>query len=572
MQAFDYTTLMAVCHELQRDWVPAKLEQVYQRDRHTLCLALRTLQGRAWLTICWHPERARLCIGTAPPRHPDTFTLSDQLRHQLNGLALGAIAPLQPWERVVDLQFSQRPGEPALWHLYVEIIGKYSNVVLTDADQQIITTAHQVNAQQSRVRTVQTGQTYEPPPPLLGAIPQRDEPQSRWQERVSLIPGPLHKQLLKTYRGLSPMVSRHLATMAGLDPQQSTHSLTSTEWDQLWQEWQRWIEILNTGNFTPTRLPAGYRVLPGEGGEPVALQPLIDAYYSQQGEQQAFQQLHHQLSQTVKTRLEKLRQKATAFRDRLTQSADAQSYRDRADLLMTHLHRWQPGTKKISVPDLTTGKSVNIRLNPEKTGLQNAQALYKQHQKLKRAQGAVAPLLAEVEGEIAYLENIETALAGDRYLGPDDLLALEEIRSELIEEGYLNAGKDRPAPPSPSAPRRYPSPSGFEVWVGRNNRQNDQLTFRTAGEYDLWFHAQEIAGSHVLLRLPPGAVADGEDLQFAANLAAYYSRGRHSDQVPVVYTQPKFVYKPKGAKPGVAIYKREQVLWGRSHQAEAFLS
>ena len=110
---------------------------------------------------------------------------------------------------------------------------------------------------------------------------------------------------------------------------------------------------------------------------------------------------------------------------------------------------------------------------------------------------------------------------------------------------------------------RHQTPSGFEVIIGRNNRQNDQLTFKVAGDYDLWFHAQEIPGSHVLLRLEPGTVAEENDLQFTANLAAYYSRARQSEQVPVIYTEPKHVYKPKGAKPGIAIYKQETIIWGK---------
>jgi predicted ribosome quality control (RQC) complex YloA/Tae2 family protein len=114
-----------------------------------------------------------------------------------------------------------------------------------------------------------------------------------------------------------------------------------------------------------------------------------------------------------------------------------------------------------------------------------------------------------------------------------------------------------------SQPRRYQSPSGYEILIGRNNRQNDFLTFRMAGDYDLWFHTQEIPGSHALLRLPAGSVPEEADLRAVADLAAYYSQARQSEQVPVVYTQPKHVYKPKGAKPGMAIYKQETVIWGR---------
>ncbi|XHR85915.1 MAG: NFACT RNA binding domain-containing protein [Gloeotrichia echinulata GP01] len=149
--------------------------------------------------------------------------------------------------------------------------------------------------------------------------------------------------------------------------------------------------------------------------------------------------------------------------------------------------------------------------------------------------------------------------------------ALEEIRDELIGQKYLEDPEYRNRSVNEAASSNYHrsrTPSGFELLIGRNNRQNDQLTFRVAGDYDLWFHAQEIPGSHVLLRLEPGAVPEASDLQFAANFAAYYSRGRQSDQVPVVYTQPKHVYKPKGAKPGIAIYKQERILWGKPHSID----
>ena len=166
MQPVDLTTLIAACSEIRTLWLPARTEQVYQRNRFTIAIALRTLDKRGWLEICWHPQAAHLCIGSPPPRSPDTFTFSQQLIHQLNGLALIAIVEVAPWERVVDLQFARRPGESALWHLYVEIMGKYSNVILTDAHQVIVTAAHQVSLQQSSVRPIQTGQVYELPPSL----------------------------------------------------------------------------------------------------------------------------------------------------------------------------------------------------------------------------------------------------------------------------------------------------------------------------------------------------------------------------------------------------------------------
>ena len=161
MQSFDYTTLLAIKVDLVERWLPARIEQVYQQDRFTIYLSLRTLDKRGWLSICWHPEAARICISEPPPKIPDTFTFSDQLRHQVKGLALTGIEAIADWERVLDLQFAKRPGDQVLWHLYVEIMGKYSNVILTDAKQQIVAPAKQVGNNQSSVRSVQTGQPYE---------------------------------------------------------------------------------------------------------------------------------------------------------------------------------------------------------------------------------------------------------------------------------------------------------------------------------------------------------------------------------------------------------------------------
>ena len=583
MQPVDYTSLAAISAELNRDWIPARIEQVYQRDRFTIAIALRTLKARPWLTICWHPEAARIHLGDAPPKVRDTFTFSDQLRHQLNGLALIEIKAIASWERVLDLQFAQRPGETALWHLYVEIMGKYSNVILTDADNQIIAPARQIDVNQSSIRPIQTGKPYETPPALTGTVPKSEETYERWQERVSLIPGQLKRQLLNSYRGLSPRVAEEIIQAAELSPRVITDSLSKADWKKLFVYWQKWLEILETKEFAPGWLDDGYTVLGWNKIESVKnVQILLNRYYNDLLNQQQFKQLHHQLSQKLNNIIKKLDRKANTFRQRLQQSQDAENYRQQADLLMAHLHQWQPGMKSITLSDFETGKPIELKLNPEKNAVQNAQALYKQHQKLKRAKDAVVPLLTAVDTEINYLTQVKIALdrlkselkpAGGNNL-QEDIRALEEVRDELIQQGYITAerqGNNR-SRDQDSQPLRYITPSGIELWIGRNNRQNDILTFRTAVDYDLWFHTQEIPGSHVLLRLNPGDVPDEQDLQFAANFAAYYSQASESDLVPVVYTKPQNVYKPKGAKPGMAIYKQETIIWGRPQSAKDHLA
>jgi predicted ribosome quality control (RQC) complex YloA/Tae2 family protein len=587
MQQVDFTTLTAAVRELQPEWVPARVESVYQKDRYTLALSLRTLDKRGWIAISWHPQAARIVLTDPPPRVPDTFTLSQQLRSVLGGLAMTEMEIVLPWERLVRLAFAKRPGAEALYYLYVEPIGKYSNLTLTDADNLIITTAHQVSNKQSSVRTIETGRPYEVPPSLTDPMPNLEESIDRWIDRVSLIPGKLNQRLVKSYRGLSTILMNELIFTAGLDPVQTTDTLSPLDWEKLFEYWQIWLKTITQVagyRFNPHLTNNGYSVMgwrcpePVEGGisiTPVAsVNEAVETYYTQILDREAFSQLKHQLTQKLGTILAKLRVKANTFKTKLQESTGADEYRTNADLLMAYLQEWAPGMKQIILNDFQTGEPVTIKLEPEKNAIQNAQFLYKRHQKLKRAKLAVEPLLAAVQAEIDYLEQVEESvlqIQEDGTNNPREMLqTLLEIKKELIDTGYFpTADRLAKSELAETKPRSLKTPSGFELLIGRNNRQNDLLTFKTATEYDLWFHAQEIAGSHGLLRITPGAVAEEADLQFTANAVAYYSRARQSQSVPVVYTETKHVYKPKGAKPGMVIYKHEQIIWGHPQILDA---
>jgi predicted ribosome quality control (RQC) complex YloA/Tae2 family protein len=548
---------------------------VVQRDRTTLCIALRTLKGRDWLTLSWHPQAARLHIDAPPPKVPDTFTFSQQLKHQLNGLALVSIEPVAQWERALDLCFARRPGDPVQWHLYVEIMGKYSNVILVNNQNQVVTAAHQVSEQQSSVRPILTGAPYSFPPALTGPRPALGEPQDRWQERVALVPNPLKTALLKAYCGLSSALVRDLIRQAKLDPSQSTLTLIEKDWQRLFQQWQRWLRCLAEAQFYPQLTATGYTVIGDSQGAVPSLQSLLQTYYGNSFNRQEFDRVHHQLEQVLKGRLTKLHRKADDFSDRLDQATQADHYRQQADLLMAYSHQWQPGLETMTVNDFETGQPITLALAPDQTAIQTAQRLYKRHQKLKRSRQAIAPLLAEVQREITYLDQVDAARQHIApYEAEADLRALLDIRDELVQQGYLKDPTYRPhnRPATERvAVRKFQTASGLEVWVGRNNHQNDQIVSYLATDYDLWFHTQEIPGSHVLLRLSAGDAPSDADLQYVADLAAYFSRAQQADQVPVVYTEPRHVYKPKGARPGMVIYKQERVLWGQPQRAKASL-
>ncbi len=603
MQPADLTTLVALTHELNQACVPARLEQVHQSDRHTIYLQLRTLEKKLWLLLCWHPQSARLHLSSPPPKQADTFTFSQQILHQVSGFALVSVQLTSPWERVVDLQFAKRPDDQVQWHLYLEVMGKYSNAILVNAQGEIVTAAHQVSSKQSRVRPIQTGDRYELPPALLEAIPSLSESFDSWRDRLILIPKEIKRNLLSNYRGVSSSLVRSLMAISELDGDKNVADLAVSEWEQLFCAWQIWLTCIERKEFyphleekgyalTPSPSPAGDKILTplllrekglgDEGKLSQLVNDFCDRYYSAQTGQIAFQQLHQQISQAIQNQLAKLSIKEKEFLDRLQLSTQADDFKNKADLLMANLHLWRIGLKEIQLQDFHSDKLMTIPLDPTLNAQQNAQSFYKKHQKQKRAALAIAPLLESVQQEIAYLEQVSTAVS---LLEQQELSALQEIRAELAQQGYLKVTAEY-APRTKTNSKggknksnrtkqeeipdchRFTTPNGFEVWVGRNNYQNDLISFRIAGEYDLWLHAQEISGSHVLLRLPAGAIAEDQDLQVAANYAAYYSRARQSDQVPVVYTIPKYVFKPKGAKPGMVVYTHEKIIWGQPNQTQ----
>lgn len=584
MQPVDFTTLVASCQELQQLLLPARLEQVYQRDRWTVCLALRTLEGRRWLSLAWHPQAARIAIEDAPPKQADTFTFSQQLWHQLGRLALVEIELAMPWERVIDLRFAKRPGDPIVGHIYVEIMGQYSNAILVNQSNQIVSAAHQVTDRQSRLRAIQTGNLYEFPPTLISDTPSLSEEFSSWQQKITLIPGKLRKNITSLYRGLSSNLLRSMMQVADIEWDTTTTAVNSAQWQELFKVWQFWLNAIEKRQFYPHWSNDGYQVIAWQNypatdvfaaSNGISLQNILKEYYGARLAAQKFQQLQHQLTQRLQNVLKRLCSKQQDFLSRLDDSKQTEQVRQQADLLMAHLHEWQPGMQAIQLTDFESQEPVTIPLSPDKSAVQNAQSLYKKHQKLKRSRGAILPLLEAVETEIAYLEQVRSAIAQvEQSPTSAELTALEEIRDELVTAGYMPASEyQRPSPSKDSAaqPRAFHSPSGFEILVGRNNRQNDQLTFRTATDYDLWFHTQQIPGSHVLLRLPAGSEPSAEDLQVTADLAAYFSQARDSEQAPTVYTAPKHVYKPKGAQLGMVIYKHETILWGKPQQGKAIV-
>jgi len=579
-QSVDFSTLAGICHELRQQCLPARLEQVIQTDHHTLYLVLKTWQTKIALLLSWHPQTARLHLSQLPQQSSNSFVFAQQLWHQLHGLALVQIAWLTPWERVVDLGFARRPDEPMIWHLYLEVMGKYSNALLVNQSGIVVCLAHQVSDRQSRLRPIGKGDPYTPPPPLLNTPPSLEETFDQWCDRLRAMPQPIADSLLKNYRGLSPHMVQTLLHTSHIPPDALTQNLGSGEWQRLFRVWQDWLHAIQSGCWHIHSTAKGYALLPATADtqQRLAVNHFLDSYYSQIQQREKLHSLYQKIQQTVNHKLKKLHLKYGELQDRLKRASTAEQYRQQADLLTAYASAWQVGMTQIILPDFDSQTPIKIPLDPNLNAFQNAQNLYKKYQKQKRASTAILPFLSEVSAEIDYLETVDHNL---QQIDRDDLSCLsvvQEIAWELHEQGYLT----EPFKPQKSAKHkssleqincyRFTTPSKFLVLVGRNNWQNDQLTCHFASDYDLWFHAQEIAGSHVLLRLNAGDVPTDHDLQFCADLAAWFSKGKLSDHLPVVFTQPKYIHKPKGAKLGIVIYTNETVIWGEPQRIKEMLS
>ena len=552
LQAVDVTTLRAVLAEWRPLLLPSRFEKAQQASPQALQIGLRSLSGSHWLELSWQAEAARLHTIPPPPRQGDGSTLAQQLQHGLKGLALIEIQQ-QGWERVVELGFARRPGEPVLRWLVVELMGRHSNLLLLDADRQVVALARQVKPQQSRLRPIGTGDPYQPPPPLAGEPPRLEESFGSWQRRLRLVPLPLQQALRDAYQGISPALLRQLLPCGWGELR--VDSISPEQWQQLWQGWRQWLEAVQMGRFSWQLEPAGYRCWAGSSGDTPAANPALAinqgmaAYFSEHLGAQLLVQQRQQLQHRLQATVERESRQASEQQALLDAVPEGEALQRRADALLS-------------------------QLQPSRQCIEEAQKLYKTARKRRRSVAAITPRLEQHRQRLASLEASLT------YLEQAD--SLEQVGSLVAELEALLAERGQRKPAGGRQKRRagaieggaqpleLNTPSGLPVQIGRNHRQNEWIAFRQARRGDLWFHAQELPGSHVVLKSSERLASDA-DLQAAADMAAHYSRGRGNRRVPVVMVPTEELQRIPGAAPGTVRHRGGSVLWGEPQRALSLL-
>ena len=567
----DALTLRGVVTELAPALVGKRIDRVQQSAKDQVLL---TVRGTEKLLFYLGTDAPRLQLTAIPrenPAEPPMFCML--LRKHLVGARIREIT--QPaLERLVriDCDATDELGRESTRTLILEAMGRRSNLILLDEENRIIDCLRRVDADMSRTRQLLPGLFYE-----LPESPERkaftDETEESFYEALRETPEEttVERFLLGRYFGLSPLLARELACRAAGDTDARVFQLTPSEEVQLWQEFSYLTATVQENRLTPILLrkdgvPFDLSAVPitqygtlVENETFESFSELFDLFFAEREKKERMRQRSADLRRTAATVRDRLRRKAEAMRRDLQRSEQREQDRLSGELITANLYRLKKGDAACVCENYYEEGSpeVSIPMDPLLTPQQNAAKYYKRYRKACTAEGILKEQVAVAERDLAYLESVLAEL---------DLAETEqdlgEIRAELQENGFVRAapgGKKQRFTRS-LRPREFTSSGGFRILVGRNNRQNEQLTFKTASYRDLWFHTQKIHGSHVIL-CTEGREPSEADREEAAMLAAWFSQARESAQVPVDYTEVRALKKAPGGRTGMVFYHRYETMY-----------
>ena len=558
---FDAMFLSAVAAELRPVLLGARVDKIQQPARDTVLLQFR---GRERLLISANVNRPRIHLTRASfenPAQPPMFCML--LRKHLSGGRLTAIEQ-PPAERVIRLTFdcTDEMGVPCSRHLVLELMGRNSNLVLVGADGRILDCLRRVDFEMSQLRQVLPGLFYHEPPTQGKADPKKEE-LSDICAKLSEVDSPkrLDKWILDSYAGLSPLIARELAfRFSG----ETDGDILTLDRAALGAHLAAEFAALDRAP-APTLLlqegqPADYSYRPiaqyGTYYENRAMESfsaLLDAFYTETDRSDRMRQKSQTLRKTISKLHERTLRKLELQRKELAATLDREHLRQCGDIVTANLHaieRGQTLLRAVNFYDPDMGET-EIPLKPNLSPQQNAAKYYKDYARAKHAEKVLTEQIAGGETEADYLATVLDELS--RAESEQDL---GEIRAELEAGGYVRPGdrkKQRKLPPS--SPMVFCSSDGYRIFVGRNNRQNDQLSLKTAHHNDLWLHIQKFHGTHVVIDCRNTTPPD-QTITEAAMLAAWFSQAKEGQNVPVDVTQVRNLRKPNGAKPGMVVYDR----------------
>lgn len=562
--ALDGLVIANVIKELNDTLLGGRINKISQPENDALVLVIKNNRSQYKLFLSANASLPLIYLTQENKPNPITApNFCMLLRKHLNSARILSIT--QPGlERIIDIEIEHlnELGDVCTKHLITEIMGKHSNIIFCDDKKMIIDSIKHISGLVSSVREVLPGRDY--------FIP---ETQDKWNpltvdcehflEKVMTKPLPIAKALYTSLTGISPLIANEICHRASIDGEASTSSLSEMEGLHLYKNFERLMADIKNNSFYPNVI---YK-----NGEPVefssttlttynasehkefqSISDLLEQYYAQRNTLTRIRQKSVDLRKIVSNAIERTRKKYDLQMKQLKDTDKRDKYKVYGELITAYGYNIEEGSKQMTALNYYTNEEVTIPLDPTITPIENAKKYFDKYGKLKRTYEALTKFTEETKEELEHLESISAAL--DIALQEEDLIQLKE---ELMEYGYMKrkfvSKKDAKKQKSASKPFHYISSDGFHMYVGKNNFQNDELTFKFAIGNDWWFHAKGMAGSHVIVK------TNGEELpdrtfEEAGRLAAYYSKARELSKAEIDYTEKKNVKKPNGGKPGFVVY------------------
>lgn len=558
--ALDGIVMSALVRELDRSLRGGRINKIAQPEPDELMLTIKNerttyrllLSAGASLPLVYLTETNKQNPMTAP-----NFCML--LRKHING---GKILRIyQPGlERIIhfDIEHLNELGDLCQKTLIVEIMGKHSNIIFCNDSGMIIDSIKHISQAVSSVREVLPGRAY-----FIPETQKKENPLKlsfdTFGTAITSKPMPLAKAIYTSYTGISPLIAEELCHRASLESAQSANSFSELELTHLYRQFELLMDSVKEGDFSPAIVyddgaPVDFSVVPltlYQNNDTVpyeSVSRLLETYYAEKNIITRIRQRSVDLRKIVQNALDRSRKKYDLQLKQLKDTEKRDKYRIYGELLNTYGYSLEPGAKKLTALNYYTNEEVTIPLDDTLTAQENAKKYFDKYGKLKRTYEALTSLTEETREEIEHLESISTAL--DIALSEDDLV---QIKEELTQYGYIKRHNTCKRVKITSKPFHYISSDGYHMYVGKNNFQNEELTFKVATGNDWWFHAKGAPGSHVIVKTNNEELPD-RTFEEAARLAAYYSKNRNAKKVEIDYIEKKHVKKVAGAKPGFVIY------------------
>ncbi len=564
--AFDGITIAGITKELNQLLTGGRIYKIAQPESDELLLTVKNngsqyrllLSADASLPLVYLTDKNKQSPMTAPG-----FCMLLR-KHLQNARILDITQP--GLERIIRIRLEHlnEMGDLCQKTLVIEIMGKHSNIIFCN-ENTIIDSIKHISGIVSSVREVLPGREYFIPQtqskqePLAFLEETPDAGRQDFKEKLLSMPMPLYKALYCAYTGFSPVMAQEICFRAGLDGDIPAGSQTPEALERLYDTFLALLKQIASGDFQPNiiyekKTPIEFAALPltlyadKDAVSFDSVSEVLEHYYEEKNTLTRIRQKSADLRKIVQTALERNIKKYDLQLRQMKDTEKREKYRIYGELLNTYGYGAEPGARSLEALNYYTDEMITIPLDDTLTPSENAKKYFDKYGKMKRTFEALSELTIEVKAEIEHLESIAAAL--DIALQEEDLV---QIKEELIENGYIRRKGGGKKIKVTSRPFHYLSSDGFHMYVGKNNYQNDELTFKLASGNDWWFHAKGIAGSHVIVRTEGKELPD-RTFEEAARLAAWYSKGREQEKVEIDYLQKKNVKKPNGAKPGFVVY------------------